>query len=181
MFNDLIYELSQDPFDPKRNFAVAVEYEKAGQIASAVSFYLRTAEYGYDSAPGEVYASLLKLAKCFEEQNDRFSTVSNCLLQAVGYMPYRPEGYFLMARFHERQGNWREAYAWARMGASRPEYPALPVDVEFVPYGSRFEQAVSGWWLGLRDESIKIFQDLLTEDISDHYRKSIEANLAIIV
>ena len=43
MLDELIYALSKDPFDPELNFEVAVEYEKADQIASAVSFYLRTA------------------------------------------------------------------------------------------------------------------------------------------
>jgi tetratricopeptide (TPR) repeat protein len=179
MLNTLICDLSQDPFNPFLNFAVAVEYEKADQIASAVSFYLRTSEYGFESAPEETYASLLKLAKCFEEQNDRLSTVSNCLMQAVAYLPDRPEAYFLLARFYERQKNWRDAYTWARMGVMKQELPDLPVEVDFVPYGSLFEQAVSGWWLGLREESADIFKELLKQDISDLYRASIEANLAL--
>jgi hypothetical protein len=43
---ELVVGLSHDPFNPDLNFAVAVEYEKQNQTASAVSFYLRTAEYG---------------------------------------------------------------------------------------------------------------------------------------
>lgn len=176
----LIVDLSHDPFSPELNFQVAQAYDKEKQTASAVSFYLRTAEYGKDSHPSLVYVSLLKLAKCFEEQNDRLNTVSNCLMQAVSYIPYRPEGYFLMARFHERQGNWQEAYTWASMGLRKEKYPELPVDVDYVDYGLKFEKAVSAWWIGRADESIEIFNELLALEITEEYRKAIEANLAVI-
>ena len=45
----LVVELSHDPFNPELNYTVALEYEKQKQTASAVSFYLRTAEYGYNT------------------------------------------------------------------------------------------------------------------------------------
>jgi tetratricopeptide (TPR) repeat protein len=186
MLDDFIYALSKDPFDPKLNFDVAVEYEKANQIASAVSFYLRTAEYGPEYGDVYVYTSLLKLAKCFNEQNDRLTTVANCLMQAIGYDPDRPEGYFLLSQLHERQGNWREAYAFARIGQNVSGddfgFSPLPADVGYVDYGLEFEEAVAGWWLGRRKESIDIFNELLMlANISDEYRKAIEANLAIIL
>ena len=77
----LVVELSKDPFNPMLNFDVAVEYEKQNQTASAVSFYLRTAEYGHESHPTLVYASLLKVAHCFDDQNDRQGT--DCPVRAV--------------------------------------------------------------------------------------------------
>ena len=77
LIETLIIDLSKDPFNPELNFAVALEYDNSKQIGSAVSFYLRTAEYGKTSHSKLVYASLIKLAKCFEEQNDRLTTVSN--------------------------------------------------------------------------------------------------------
>ena len=180
MLDEFIYALSKDPFDPQLNFNVAVQYEKADQIASAVGFYLRTAEYGKDTHPTLVYASLLKLAKCFNDQNDRLHTVSNCILQAIAYLPYRPEGYFWMSRFHERQGNWQECYTWARMGLRQNRPPDLTKDVEFNDYCLEFEVAVSAWWIGRQDESIEIFTKLLTKDLTPEYRTAIEGNLARI-
>ena len=185
MLDELIYALSKDPFDPKLNFEVAVEYEKADQIASAVGFYLRTAEYGKEYDDVYVYNSLIKLAKCFNDQNDRLSTVETCLLQAISYNPDRPEAFFLLAQFHERQGNWRKAYVNARIGqrcsGDDLGFSPLPADVGYVDYGLEFEEAVAGWWLGRKQESIDTFNHLLTLDISDEYRKAIEANLAIIL
>jgi tetratricopeptide (TPR) repeat protein len=172
----LIVDLSHDPFNPKLNFYVAQEYERLNQTASAVSFYLRTAEYGKDTHPSLVYASLLKLAECFEHQHDRLHTVSNALLQAIAYLPYRPEGYFLMARYHERQQNWQECYTWAEMGLHQ-QTPPLPVDVGYTEYALAFEKAVSAWWVGRKDESVLLFKQLLEKDLTPEYRIAVQDNL----
>ena len=180
LIETIISNLSHDPFSPELNFQAAIEYDAQKQTASAVSFYLRTAEYGKDSHPSLVYASLLKLAKCFEEQNNRLHTVSNCILQALAYLPYRREAYFWMSRFHERQSNWQECYSWAQMGLHQSPMQALDVDVEYNDYCLLFEKAVSGWWLGKKYESIKIFNDLLAYDLTPNYRQSVINNLATI-
>jgi hypothetical protein len=174
----LVVELSKDPFNPALNFDVAVEYEKQNQTASAVSFYLRTAEYGHETHPTLVYASLLKAAHCFADQNDRQATVSNCLLQAVAYLPYRPEGYFLMAQFHERLAQWQECYTWANMGLHNQLHSPLPVDVGYEGnYVLLFEKAVSAWWIGRKDESIQILGRLNAMDIDPAYKSAVRHNL----
>ena len=181
MIENLIVDLSHDPFNPVLNFDVAVEYEKSNQIASAVSFYLRCAEYGKDTHAEYVYASLLKLAKCFEEQNDRLTTVSNCLLQAIAYDPYRPEGYFLLARFHERAGNWQECYTYACIGQSAVAVNKLPVDVDYPgDYCLEFEKGVSAYWIGRKQESIGIMRKLSYESIAEEYANAVKSNLARI-
>ena len=174
----LVIELSKDPFNPVLNFEVAVEYEKQNQTASAVSFYLRTAEYGYVTHPTLVYASLLKAAHCFDDQNDRQATVSNCLLQAVAYLPYRPEGYFLLAQFHERLGQWQECYTWACIGLHHQLNSPLPVHVGYEgQYVLQFEKAVSAWWIGRKDESIEIFNKLDAMYLEPGYRQAVKNNI----
>jgi hypothetical protein len=175
---DLVVELSKDPFNPVLNFDVAVEYEKQNQTASAVSFYLRTAEYGHESHPTLVYASLLKVAHCFDDQNDRQATVSNCLLQAVAYLPYRPEGYFLLAQFHERLGQWQECYTWACIGLHHQLNSPLPVHVGYEgQYVLQFEKAVSAWWIGRKDESVEIFNKLDAMYLEPGYRQAVKHNI----
>ena len=174
----LVVELSKNPFNPGLNFDVAVEYEKQNQTASAVSFYLRTAEYGHESHPTLVYASLLKAAHCFDDQNDRQATVSNCLLQAVAYLPYRPEGYFLLSQFHERLGQWQECYTWANMGLHNQFNQPLPVDVGYEgSYVLLFEKAVAAWWIGRKDESIQILGRLNAMNIDPTYKAAVQNNL----
>jgi len=171
LIESLIISLSREPFNPKLNFQVASEYEKLRQTASAVSFYLRTAEYGYESDQDLVYLSLLRLAACFNDQNDRLATVSNALLQAVAYQPHKAEAYFLLSEFYERQNNWQECYTFAAIGLN-----LAPGD-----YRLQFEKAVSGWWIGRAAESKQIFNSLLKrKDLEPQYRKAIESNLASI-
>ena len=110
---DLIVEASSNPLDPVHNFNIAVGYEKLGQTAAAVSFFLRAAEYGYETHPLIVYNSLLKVSICMDLQKDRTHTAMNNILQAISYMPHRPEGYFMLSRAHERAGNWQECYTFA--------------------------------------------------------------------
>ena len=61
IIENLVVQLSTDSFNPELNFKCAVEYEKLNQTASAVSFYLRAAEYGVGSHKDITYASLLKI------------------------------------------------------------------------------------------------------------------------
>jgi hypothetical protein len=174
----LVVELSKDPFNPALNFDVAVEYEKQNQTASAVSFYLRTAEYGIESHPTLVYTSLLKVAHCFDDQNDRNATVSNCLLQAVAYLPYRPEGYFLLAQFHERLGEWQECYTWACIGLHNQLNSPLPVHVGYEgQYVLLFEKAIAAWWIGRKEESLELLHKLDGMKLTHDYEVAVKSNL----
>jgi tetratricopeptide (TPR) repeat protein len=178
----LIETTSHDILNPLYNFNIAKEYERLNQTASAVSFYLRAAEYGYDTHPLIVYTSLLRMSICFEDQKDRTHTVSNCILQAMGYLPNRPEAYFLMSRFHEKSANWSESYTNADIGLfySKNKMEPLPADVDYPgEYGLLFEKAVSAWWIGRKDESISIFKDLdnINDQLGPSYRISVTNNL----
>ena len=176
----LIERASFQPFDPNTNFWIGEEYLKIDQTASAVSFYLRAAEYGYETHPNIVYTSLLRIALCFDKQQGRGHSSVTSILQAISYMPNRPEGYFYLSRYNERMGNWQEAYTFADLGlryAERTE--PLPVNVEYPgKYALLFEKAVSGWWLGREKESHDIFKDLLKNyPIAPEYREGILNNL----
>jgi tetratricopeptide (TPR) repeat protein len=180
MVTELTVRLSTDPFNPEYNFDLAKEYERLGQTASAVSFYLRAAEYGVESSPLIVYTSLLKMAKCFDDQNDRVHTVTNCLLQAIAYLPNRPEAYFALSQFHERLGQWQECYTWAEVGLARDLISSpLPAQVGYIaPYCLQFEKAVSAWWIGRKDESFKIFKELSElAYMLDEYKVAVKNNL----
>lgn len=175
---NLVIDLSRDPFNPVLNFEVAVEYERLNQTASAVSFYLRAAEYGQTSNDSRVYAALLKVAHCFDDQNDRQATVTNCLFQAVAYWPERPEAWFLLSQFHERLAAWQEAYTYALVGLSCNDFPALPIPVGYEgKYCLLFEKAVAAYWIGRKNESISLLRSLLSMNIASAYRVAVEENL----
>ena len=177
---DLIVQLSNNPFSPELNLKIANAYDEIGQTASAVSFYLRTAEYGYYTHYDHVYASLLKSAECFSMQRNREHTVQNLYYKAIAYLPNRPEAWFLFSRYFERNQKWQESYTYAEVGLSLPrvKLKPLPIDVDYPgEYGLTFEKAVSAWWVGRQDESVQLFQKLLAEPLAEQYKAAVENNL----
>lgn len=178
--NNLIVQLSNDPFNPVLSFRLAVEYERIGQTASAVSFYLRTAEYGYYTHGEYVYASLLKSSHCFAHQKGREHTVRNLIEKAIAYSPKRPEAWFLLSRFYERTQKWQESYTAAEVGIQNlPSiFFPLPIDVDYAgDFVLPFQKGVAAWWVGRQDESEQIFRDLLTQNLPDLYLNAIKANM----
>lgn len=176
--DQLIIDLSTDPFNPEKNFKAAVEYDRINQTASAVSFYTRAAEYGYKTHPLFVYAALLKMSLCFERQKDRQATVLNNALQAAAYLPERPEAYFLLARIYERSNQWQQCYTTAVLGLTKEESDPLPAFVDYYgKYCLLFEKAISAWWVGRQEESRNLLRKLEAMDTAPEYTMAIKNNL----
>jgi tetratricopeptide (TPR) repeat protein len=179
---ELVVALSKTPFDPEINFNLAAEYERLDQTASAISFYLRSVEYGNSTHPLLVYTALLRMSICFSSQRDRNWTVSGALLQAIEYLPNRPEAWFLLARFHEREGNWQECYAFAETGLvfanKYNTYEKLPLWVEYHgEYVLRFEKAISSWWVGRRRETFELLSTLSQEQLDPDHTAAVRYNM----
>ena len=180
VIEQLVVDASTDPLNPEKNFNIAVEYEKLGQTASAVGFYLRAAEYGHKTDPLTAYTALLKISICIEGQKNRDLTVSNVLLQAIAFMPDRPEAYFLLSKFYEKSQLWPESYAYAVMGTMyNRQFTDLPADVGYYSwYSLNFQIAVAAWWVGRKDESIAILNDIATDNRSpEMYKQAAKSNL----
>lgn len=177
----LIENLSMDPFNPQLNFDIAQKYNNIGQSASAVSFYLRAAEYGNTFYPEITYISLMKIGQCMDFQQNNPYTVMNSFLQAVAFMPERPEAYFLISQYYERQNKWQEAYTWAELGLRVSKNKTKPLDDNcgyLGEYCLDFEKAVSAWWIGKNSESIEKFK-MLKElvNIDQNYLNAVNSNL----
>jgi len=176
-----LYNYIQDPKNPIYNFTLGKCYEDEGHTAAAASFYIRTAEFGYDMLL--TYESLLRVALCFYHQGSRMFTVKGILLRAISLMPERPEAYFLLSRTYEVNKDWQESYTFAVMGENlKDKNPKekLITNVEYPgEYGFTFERAVSGWWLGLWDESLFLFRELnKNKNMEAAYINSVKNNLA---
>jgi tetratricopeptide (TPR) repeat protein len=155
---ELISSLSFEPHSAELNFKIAVEYENIGQNASAISFYLRAAEYG--TAKELVYSSLIKVGICLERQGERDWNVSNSFLQAIEHTPERPEAYYKLSKFYEKTANWQECHTFAELGLvhANKELAPLPVDVGYIGINAlEFQKALSAWWLDRQSESLDMF------------------------
>lgn len=125
--NDLLGKYINDPEDYLNNFYLAFYYHNIGQTASAISYYLRTAERS-DSKKMQ-YQCLLAAAKCFEAQGTRNFTVKSLLQNALTTDPKRPEAYYLLSHFYAIEGSHYESYLIASIGESVAEKNAEPLDI----------------------------------------------------
>ena len=180
LIDELIVELSYDPFNPELNFKIAEAYVGIKQTAAAVSFYLRTAEYGYNTDPEHVYTSLIRSSQCFENQTGRQTTVLNLLLKSVAYLPARPEGWMLLSRHYQSDKKWQESYTSAEVGLfiCADDLNPLPSDIGYLGrYSLEFQKGVAAWWVGRQDETGSIFRKLLKEPIAPIYMNAINQNM----
>ena len=177
--NKLLQEYIGDSRNPLVNFRLGYEYEKMGQTASACGFYLRVTEFGNNIELS--YESTLRMALCFERQGNRWFMIKGLILRAISLLPNRPEGHNLIARAHERNREWQEGYTAAIVGHNLSgEKGNTITDLEYPGHWVfNFQRAVTGWWIGLFDESVSIFRELNKRtDLWSNYKTAIQNNLA---
>lgn len=178
--NDALYAYANDTENPELNFNLALEYQKIGQTASAISFFLRAADRtnNLDLA----YECFLHMASCFNTQNNRVYTVKGMYQHAISLLPKRPEAYFLYARYLEWITQYAESYTICNIGLSTADFSLSPLSNVDYPgqYGLIFEKAVSAYWWGKGMESRKLFHLLVDEywDVmTDTYKQMTENNI----
>ena len=183
----LLKNFINKPNDPENNFALACYYDEIGQTASAVSYYLRTAERTDDDLLK--FECLVKSAACFEKQGTRKFTVKGLLQQAVALQPKRPEGYYFLSLFYESQNNndgkWFDAYTISSIGLDVADFnniSSLRTNLHFPgKYALLFQKAHVAWWCGLCEESKNIFMDLhLNYEMNEMFTNLVRNNLNIM-
>ena len=170
------------PDDPENNYALANHYDALGQNAPAVSFFIRTAERSNDTLLQ--YECILRAAYCFAKQGTRGLSVRSLLHRAIALLPKRPEAYFLLSRWFERDNTvegWVNCYSYATMGEGVCEFnrPPLRSHVDYPgDYGLKFERAVGSWWVGLCEESRDLFIELNQDErLNPSHRQAVLNNL----
>lgn len=180
-YSDLMQTYVKDAFDPGANFALGYLYETQGHNAAAASFYLRAAEYGSERNLLLAYEALLRLSLVIDKQSQRFTSARNALLKSIALFPKRPEGYFLLSRLYEKAKEYEQSYFIACVGLAscdRCDFGPLRTDVEYPGvYGLDFEKAVSGWWIGYKDQSVELFKDLDKVDLDNLHRAAVDNNM----
>ena len=178
MQDRLLKAYINNPKDSNVCFQLGLEYENIGHTASAAGYYLRSVEFGSDN--DKIYEALLRISLCFEKQGNRVFTIKGILLRAISLLPKRPEAYFLLSRVYERNKDWQESYTTAIIGYTlATDEPNTTTDIEYPDrWAFLFEQAVSGWWIGLHDESIRLFRTLFVDyKLTPLYKTAVMNNL----
>lgn len=184
--DDLLKNYVNEPENYENNFLLGFYYEGIGQTASAVSYYLRSAERTENDL--FKYECLIRAAICFTKQGTRNFTVKSLLLHALAICPKRPEAYHLMALHYENSphdGHWNDCYTFSSIGLGVCDDlnpPPLRSNLEYPgKYGLLFQKALSSWWCGLCEESRNIFLDLLDNyELDDRVKNSILEKLKLM-
>jgi len=171
-----------DPTNPLSNFKLGQAYEAESQTASAVSFYLRTAEKTDDLLLK--YEALLKCGLCFNVQGSRNATTSGLFRHAISIMPDRPEAYYLLSCFHERNQEWQESYMMASIGISMCDYEQddLRTNLSYPgKFALLFQKGVAAWWVGMCTQSREILLDLRdNHEMDELHTNCVASNIAAI-
>lgn len=190
-------EYVMDTGNPQKNFWIAYEYDKMGQIASAVSYYLKcistvTRNDGIFDNRDLVYECLIRIGNCFDVLGDRKTTVTDAYKRAISVSPTRPEAYFLLSRFYEvnnYSGHWMDAYQIASTGEvfrsliknTGISHPKLLTDVGYPgDYGLVFQSALSSWWCGNYNIGRQLFINIENwkgDPVRDDYLGTAKYNL----
>lgn len=166
--------------DPIANYELGAEYQSIGQMASAVSFYLRSAERTDDVSLQ--YYLLLKLASCFQTLGDRPHTEQTLLHKAMMLNPTRPEAYFLTAKLYERKYEWQESYTFASLGLDRANFDLVPLEIGNGYIGKTsllLQKGLASHYAGLIDQAQEILSMLYYEvDLNEEYSNLVETALS---
>ena len=173
---DILYQYLRNPKNSSICFKLGWEYEKIGQTASAVGFYLRSTEFGTDTKQN--YEALIRIALCFIKQGDRIFIIKGFLLRAITLIPNRPEAYYLLAQTYQNNREWQEAYTTAVMGYTFGLDNTKPTTNLTYPdnWVFLFQKAVNGWQIGLFDESLHILRVLNDNPAIDGEYKNLIKN-----
>lgn len=107
-FQNVLHAYVIDPHHPEKNYNLGCLYDFEGHSASALSFYLRTAELSDN--PDLVYEALIRAALGFKKQGRRIYSTKSLFYHAINVRPQRPEAYWLLSLVYELAGEWHEAH-----------------------------------------------------------------------
>lgn len=179
-----ISEYARDTENAEKNYTLAMLYEKIGQYAAAVSFFLRAAERTEDKDLS--YECLLKVALCYDRHANRHNTVRGIYKHAITFLPKRPEAYYFLAKFDNFYQNFPDGYLIAQLGLEFADFngPKLRDNMDYLGKpGLIFEKAVASWWWGKGQETRSLFRYLVDNhygDMPDRMIAAIQDNVARI-
>ena len=180
MLDDLIVDYVIDSENSIKNYNVALEYERIGQTAAAISFFLRAAEITEDSELA--YECLIRIGHCFDRQKNRNYTVKAMYKSAIILLPNRPEAYYFLSKILESEKDYFESYVHSNIGL---EVSKDHTDFEKIlgyqgAWCLMFQKALAAWWCGRGMESRSIFQLLLNQhwhELDQSHKDAVERNI----
>lgn len=176
--DNLLLKFINNPYNDINNFDLGYEYEEIGQTASALSYYLRCAEFTENK--NLAYEALLRMSLCLSKQGGRETMELTCIQHAISLLSERPEGNYLISLYYSYREKWMEAYMFACNGLSNDK-DFIPFRKDFIykdKYQLEFQKAYTGNNKGKNKEAYMIYNQLVNDNkINEKYRELILSNL----
>lgn len=178
MLNQRLYEYIQDTENPETNYNLAIEYKKIGQTASAISFFLRSADRSGDNLE-LAYECLIHMGECFDIQGGRLTHAYGCFRQAISILPKRPEAYYYISRVKNWNNIFEDAYYHSSIALDVCDFDNLKPLRNLPQYSGHhcliFEKALSSWHWGKLSECRNSFMNLYEHywDKMSFYQKNL--------
>lgn len=169
--NTALQKFLLDTENPVLNYELGLEYDKIGQTASAITYYLRAAER--TDVIEHAYECLLLVGNCFNKQGNRANSVQKTYKQALTLLPNRPEAYLCLAKFFEINNGNSDSYVFADLGLKVADFNLSPLRTNVCNplldcySGLLLEKAICSWGWGKNNETRELFSVLYNQ----HYDK----------
>jgi beta-1,4-mannosyl-glycoprotein beta-1,4-N-acetylglucosaminyltransferase len=168
--------LVQNPRDPLINFEIAYAYEKEGQGAAAVSYYLRCAEFTNNNTLAS--ECLIRCSLSMDKQGGRDQKELHFIEQSITASPSSLEPYYIASLHFSWRGKWKKSYLFACLGINIYENniqkEKFIKNVDFSVYDLYYQKAFTGSNIGKINESRQLYIKILQEfDIQDRSKENI--------
>lgn len=176
----LAERFAHDPYNENISFEMGEHYFSEGHYASAMSFYLRTAEYSKNKQL--VYDSLCMIANCIGIPGNRPECTRGCWYSALSYDPSRPEAHIKLSELYESK-DWHQSYYHAKAAyeLNDNQNPRSKYLGYLGKEHALFHYGVASWWLGKftqsRDILFNLFRKETQRTLPQNYYNIIESNL----
>lgn len=174
-------------------FNLAKQYENSGQLAAAITFYLKVAEKNYDKTD-VAQAALIGAANCYLNLGDRLGTAKDMLYHALNLSDRNPFLHWMFSKVFEMQKDWIACKAHSASCLyildSAPQW-FKHYQLSNINYLSEkllrqevlFQIATSNYWIGELNDSFLGFSLLKSGtfgEIPDWMNNAIDRSLKII-
>ncbi|HEY2395138.1 MAG TPA: glycosyltransferase [Rudaea sp.] len=171
--------LDTEPGNTRYAFYLAQSLRDAGQWHEAIAAYERRAAMG--GWAEEVYYSRLQAATLRERTGGSYADVAAAYLDAIDHSPLRAEALCDFARYMRQNKRYALARQFAQAASRMPQPHGVQIlDSTVYEWRARDELAVACFLLGDRDESARLWRELLADRrLPVTERERVQRNLAV--
>ena len=172
-----LIDFIKDPHDGTAAFNLAELYYNEGHLASAMVYYLKSAEW--NSSEYQKYESAYMVAMCIAKLGRRDQTEESLWFNLINFWPERPEGYLALSRYYEWRNNPVLGYSYAKMAFDRraSETTITPNSTITPGLSIKFQYYKLLWEVGKFDESNEALRNMYKTEANSLYKQFIKEAL----